>query len=327
MELIELELNDLNKFFLINSSIYNSDEKFPEIPENVINQFKNAPIKVIAYIVEDNKQIQCRCAILFDKEVRFSHFEAIPTSQNAVKFMFKEIVRIHGLDRLIGPKWSNLEKGLLTSGFNQPQTVLTAYNPKYYAKFLKKAGFKQKEKMITFYFDRTMKLNEIQNRIESNINPRVKTRTFDRNKLENEIMVFNKINRAVFSQTPDYYIRSIEEDRLLVESLLPIINDNYIIIAEVDEIPIGMLLALPDVYEQTQPISRVRIISIGVMPEWHRKKVGLTMGAHLFKILKPNMDLKYLEASIILKHNLPPQLLARKFKAKAGRQFSMFQLG
>jgi hypothetical protein len=54
-------------------------------------------------------------------------------------------------------------------------------------------------------------------------------------------------------------------------------------------------------------ITRVRIISIGLLPGWEGKGVGKAMGRHLMQNLLRKTEYEEAEASWIIKGNLAPR--------------------
>jgi ribosomal protein S18 acetylase RimI-like enzyme len=113
----------------------------------------------------------------------------------------------------------------------------------------------------------------------------------------------------------------------MVESLLPIIDDELIIIAEDSQgESVGLLICLPDIYQafKGQDIDRARIISIGVMPGWEKRGVGTVMGGHLMKNLL-RKGYRTAEASWILETNMASQNLVKRFNATPGREFVLFK--
>jgi len=104
-------------------------------------------------------------------------------------------------------------------------------------------------------------------------------------------------------------------------------DDELVIIAETDSgEPIGFIICAPDYYQKVKEgkIDRARIISIGTLPSSHKKNIASAMSSVLMEnLLKKNYQ--YVEGSIIMKTNLPPQLLAKRFGGKPGREFVLLR--
>ncbi|MDV2990300.1 MAG: hypothetical protein P3T54_09190 [Dehalogenimonas sp.] len=247
-------------------------------------------------------------------------FEALENHQDAGGAILKEcesFLRTAGAKSVLAPKVDNLLVGLLVSGFDQPQTILTNYNPPYYPEIFRKLGYRVTATMRTFNYSRSSaKLPEV--KLSG-----FTTREFNLNRLPGEIVIFNRLQNTIFAGSHNYTPRTLEQDREMVASLLPFIDPELIIIAEdAAGEAVGLLICLPDVYQsfRNQEIKRGRVISIGVVPGWKTKGVGALMGSHLARnLLKKGYE--YLEASWILSDNLPPQNLAKRFIADDGKEF------
>ncbi len=311
-------------FFSLAIDIYSDDNIWMgEDRENIARLFDKKNYYPI--IVMDGEVLARAIAIYNDNKIAWIAMFECKTKDAGILVLNKceDILRELGTEVIVGPKLDNLQLGLLIKGYKYPQSILSNYNPKYYARVFKKAGYKIKFRTYAFYLTRkSIKKFKFQ------INDEIVTREFDPDNLEREIHIFNNLNKQIFSGTNDYVDRTIEEERELIISLLPIIDPRLIVIAEdKNNNPIGFIIALPDANQMRKEgkIDRLRIISIGVVPEWQRKKVGAHLGAHLYDNVIVMENYQYAEASFILERNLPSQLLARKFNAKVGRTFALFE--
>ncbi|MHA2251961.1 MAG: hypothetical protein ACXAD7_16480 [Candidatus Kariarchaeaceae archaeon] len=286
-------------------------------------------------VIRYNDEIIGRLILIihFDiNEAWISYFEAKKGFKSEIRSLFETaeaICRQHQITKIIGPKNDNMTVGLQTKGFHLPHTILTPTNPKYYKSYFKAAQFRKISQIYTFYYTRKLNIEKLQkyiNRECMKINLDINIRCFDKDKVNEEIQIFHDINKQVFAGRDGYIERTIDEDKRLISQLLPIIDEKLIIIAETnDNDSVGMLVALPDANQLPQKIDRIRIITIGVVPEWQRKGVGLLMAQLIMQNLIVATEYQYGEASFIFSHNIPPLILARKFKGKVGRKFELYQ--
>jgi hypothetical protein len=253
------------------------------------------------------------------------YFEALDGHIHHVRQLLKKaeaILAATGAESVVAPKTDNHAMGFLLKGFHLPQTVMTAHNPPYYPALFKSAGYDVKSKAVSFYYRRK------NFRIPQLTVPGIRTRELDRENLTAEIKHFNRLQNAIFSEISGYLPRTPAEDEELISSLLPYLDSELVIFAEAEAgLPVGILLCLPDINQaiKGEKITRVRIISIGLLPGWERKGVGKAMGYHLMQNLLRKTDYDEAEASWILNRNLPPQLLALKFGARPGREFGLLE--
>jgi hypothetical protein len=187
---------------------------------------------------------------------------------------------------------------------------------------LKSCGYELKTKIYSLYFTRD-NVQQIDVKL-----PGFTTREFNRNNLTDEIAIFHKLQQAIFVGHPGYITRTLEEDRDMVHSFLPYLQDDLVIIAQDnEENPVGLLVCLPDMYQawRGQKIDRVRILSIGTLPHLTHKGIGGLMGAHLMRNLLQKKEYVFAEGSLILAANVSPRNLAKRFNAKPGREFALLE--
>jgi hypothetical protein len=251
----------------------------------------------------------------------FECVQECPRAAGGVLEKCEQILRQAGVKSVLAPKVDNQLVGLLTKGFALPQAVFTNHNPPYYLEILQNGGYEVKTKIYTVQFTR-----EMAEKVHVEI-PGITTREFDRSNLTKEIAIFHKLQQIIFGSRPGYIPRALEEDREMVISFLPILEDDLVIIAEDEEKnPVGLLVCLPDVYQalRGQKVDRVRIMSIGVIPDLTHKGIGTLMGAHLMRNLLEK-EYQIAEGSWVLETNVPPQNLARRFNAQPGREFVLLE--
>jgi ribosomal protein S18 acetylase RimI-like enzyme len=254
-----------------------------------------------------------------------SYFEGLEAYMGLARKLLQkaeEVLAGMGVASVVVPKADNQAMGFLVKGFHLPQTVMTTHNPPYYPALFKSAGYTVKTRAVSFYFRRKGFRPPVM------AVPGIRTRELDRGNLGAEIHHFNRLQNAIFAQRDGYLARTPSEDEALVRAFLPFLDEELVIFAE-DEAgqPVGILLCLPDSNQALKggKITRVRIISIGVMPGWEGRGAGKAMGRHLMQNLLRKTEYEEAEASWIIKHNLPPQLLALKFGALRGREFALLE--
>ncbi len=154
------------------------------------------------------------------------------------------------------------------------------------------------------------------------------TREFNREDVDKEIEIIHSLQKSIFSGQNAYIPRTLEEDRQLIMSMLPIIDDELIIIAEnKKKEAVGILVCLPDIYQsdKKEKINRVRIISIGTIHKFLNKGLGVLMSAHLMKNILKRDQYVFAEGSWIYDDNIPPKNLSIRFNAKPGREFTLLK--
>lgn len=237
----------------------------------------------------------------------------------------EDLLRARGAASIQAPRVDNMLIGLQVAGFDLPQTVLTPHNPPYYLDIFQGQDYQVTERLLCFLMDRSA-VPRIPTFIERSFRG-YHTRPFDRLRLEDEIRLLNSLQTEIFSSHPGYVPRSLAEDRAMVESFLPMLDDDLVIIAEDEQNrAVGILVCLPDVYQafQGKKIDTARLISIGAVPRVAQRGIGVLMAVHLARNLLAK-GYQVLEGSWIREDNLPPQNLVRRFGGQKGRAFVVLE--
>ena len=251
-------------------------------------------------------------------------FECLGSYRDAGRLILEHaenILREQGVVTVQAPRVDNLLMGLVVGGEASPQTVLTPHNPPYYVEILQAQQYRIRERLYTYVLDRSSLIN-LPVRL-----PGYRTRSFDRSRLDEEVLIFHNLQREIFKDHAGWVPRTLEDDRQLIETFLPMLDDDLVIMAEdKNHEAIGLLVCIPDVYQafRGQAIDRARLISIGAIPSKTHKGVGVVMGLHLRRTLLAK-GYQTLEASWIRDSNILPQNLARRFGGRRGREFALFE--
>ncbi len=206
------------------------------------------------------------------------YFECVADHPEAAALVLarcEQILRDQGVTSIQAPKVDNQLFGCQIDGFDLPHLCLTPHNPPSYRALFESAGYREKLQIYTFRFARDAPFPEVdrQHMPASSVH----TRSFDPDRLEDEIALFHHLQAQVFADRPGYTPRTLDEDHALITRLLPVINPDLIIIAEdLSGQAIGILVCVPDFYQAMagQAVDRARVITIGVLPG-HGRQGGL----------------------------------------------------
>lgn len=343
MRLVELDKEDRNsltRFMALAAEVYKADAVWAPASETTLEAHwavakSDSHLLFQPLLVEEHSQPIARAVAILKRgavdadgnpQGYIGFFECLPHRQDAALAVLdacQALLRTNGAQSVQAPKADNQLFGCQISGFDLPHVCLTPHNPPYYQRYLEAAGFHIAQKVLTLYFTRANASAQIEFSL-----PGFRTREFDRVRLDDEVAAFHDLQPQIFNNRPGYVSRTIDEDRALINGLLDFIDDELIIIAENEHnVPVGMLVCLPDFHQLLAgaSVDRVRILSIGILPDYLRMGIGTLMGAHLMRNLLRKSELVFAEASLVLADNTAPQELAKKFRATLGRQFAVFQ--
>ena len=199
----------------------------------------------------------------------FGLFECIDNDEVATAlFGAAEMwLRSRGRTEIMGPidYSTNYECALLIEGFQHPPTLLTSHNPPFYRSLIEGSGFK---KVIDFYAWRfsdptqaTIRLRKLKERLQSRAHFTI--RRADLRNLESESRHFVRIYNEAWKDNWGFVPFTQAEFDHLAAEMKPMLRPDFTAIAEVDGVPIGFGLALPDINVALQKING-RLTTFGI---------------------------------------------------------------
>lgn len=234
----------------------------------------------------------------------FGFFEAVRDPLVA-EVLFDAVCDWHrqrGQEGVRGPAnpSQNYEWGLLVEGFQQPPTFMMSYNPPYYGDLIEECGFAKAQDMYSFWghvemlekLDRT--LNFVAGEATRRFN--ITVRPLDPKRFVEDVNAFLRIYNSALPGQWGFVPLSQEELTHIGNGLKHLIVPNLTTIAEVDGKPIGAVFGLLDYNPIIKKINgrlfpfgflrlllgrkkltRIRLVSTNVVPEYQRWGVGLVL--------------------------------------------------
>jgi GNAT superfamily N-acetyltransferase len=197
-----------------------------------------------------------------EQAAHFGIFEVLRDREAALALLetAAEWAQDRGMTKILGPASysSNYSYGLLVDGFDSPPTVELTYNPPYYADFIQEAGFAQAMDLWAWYFplidlfgEKGENLPEKLVRVVGKIRKRyqITLREINMQDWENELHKFKEIYNAAWSKNWGFVPLTDGELHYLAESLKMIVDPRVTLFAEVDGVPIGASVPLPNINE------------------------------------------------------------------------------
>ncbi len=233
----------------------------------------------------------------------FGLFECIDDNEVAAALFSaaEDWLRARGRNEIMGPidYSTNYVCGLLIDGFQHSPTLLTSHNPPYYRRLIEGYAF---NKVIDFYAwwfsdptQATARLQKLKERLQSRAY--FTTRRADLRNLESESEHFVRIYNEAWKENWGFVPFTQAEFDHLAAEMKPLLRADLTAIAEIDGVPIGFGLALPDINVALQKINgrlttfgipiglakllyykcrlkKARYIALGVHPQFRRLGVA-----------------------------------------------------
>lgn len=219
----------------------------------------------------------------------------------------------------------NYECGLLIDGFDTRPCFMITHNPPYYQQLIEEFGFEKTQDLFCYQATIEM-LATIDPKLKFVIEEatrrfRVECRPLDRKNFDADVREFLRIYNVSLEQTWGYVPMSEDEVDHMAKSLKHLIHTDYTSLASIDGRSVGAGFGLLDYNEIIQKIggrlfplgwwklltgrkkiSRIRLLSTNVLPEYQKWGLGLVTLAPILPLAIKN-GITFGEFSWVLESN------------------------
>ncbi len=284
-----------------------------------------------------------------DKVGFFGFFESVNDQRvaNALFDAAKSFLRAKGMTSMRGPANPSVndEYGLLVDGFDLSPTVLMTYNPPYYINLIENYGFRKAKDLYayllsqdTVYSERLERANRIVKKKQG-----LTIRTIDMKHFYEDVERIKEVYNKAWARNWGAVPMTDPEIDALAADLKPIVVPGLVLFAEIEGKTIGFALSLPDInvalkynrnggllkglyYLTTKKkeIDLVRIIVLGVMPEYQSTGAAGVLFYETAARAK-QLGYQYGEASWILEDNEPMNHSAEIMNGKISKRYRIYE--
>jgi GNAT superfamily N-acetyltransferase len=204
---------------------------------------------------------------------------------NAVAFALLDTAadwaRRHSLTGLCGPVSPSMvySAGLLVDGFGEPPLVGMPHNPAYYAWQFERWGMHKVKDLHSYLVPdlgtalRSEPLAPVRRRLaRSRETSQITFRSLDKRRFQRDVEMVRRIYNASFSQFWGFTPLTPDEMLGLAASMRPLLDEDLVLFAELHGLPVGFLMAMPDVNQAAIYAGRHRLAPVaGLRTWWHWK--------------------------------------------------------
>jgi len=239
-------------------------------------------------------------------------------------------LRARGRNEIMGPLdySTNYVCGLLVEGFQHPPTILTAHNPPYYAALFESCGL---EKVKDFYAwwladwrQAASRLRQLADRLKNRKAATI--RSADLKKLDEESQRLRDLYNQAWQKNWGFVPFTPKEFTFMAHELKPIVEPDFTLIAEVDGIPAGFILCVPDInvalrhangrltrfglpiglaklLYYKRRIKTVRLVALGVVAKYRRHGIAEMLVLRAIESVMIKRGFTSGECSLVLEDN------------------------
>jgi len=248
-----------------------------------------------------------------DKVGFFGFFECVDDDEAAAALFDTAAgwLRVRGLEVMRGPASfsTNDEAGLLVDGFDTPPVLMMPFNPPRYATHVERAGFAKAKDLLVYqstpaHLDMQGPLVRRLQQHASVLARRygITIRTLDMQRFDEELMLIKEVYNQAWERNWGFVPLDEREIDHVAAQLKPIVVPDLVPFAMRGGRPIGFGVALPDlnvalkanpsgrlfpglikILWAARRIRRVRILLLGVLPEWRNRGLDALLYKELWE--------------------------------------------
>lgn len=183
----------------------------------------------------------------------------------------------------------------MVAGNDKPASISMPWNPAYYEALVEGAGFTVERELFAYHLDLTVDVPQRVQRIAKRLkdrSPDVVLRAFRMEDLDNELRLAHRLYNVTLDRNSGFYPITVDDLLASADDLKAFADPEFLIFAEVDGVPVGFMLTLPNFNEilyrtrgtphwlrlpwilylmKTHKIRSVRQVVLGIEPE-HRER-------------------------------------------------------
>ncbi len=256
------------------------------------------------------------CAVLNRRHVAFhdepvgffGYFESVESAavSRALFDAAGRWLRGRGMEVMRGPAnfSSNEEWGALVEGFDRPPVIMMPYNPPYHLDLLEEYGFREAKTLVAYWLDDPEPPEHLK-RASRIVRERygVRVRSLRMDEFDREIERVRRLYNVAWEKNWGFVPMTDAEFDFLADELRPVVEPELVTMAEgPDGELVGFTVAVPDFNRaivhangrlfpfgllrmlwHARAISQMRVLTLGIHPDWRRKGVDALLYLELFR--------------------------------------------
>jgi GNAT superfamily N-acetyltransferase len=200
-----------------------------------------------------------------------------PDAARALLDSAAEWLRGRGVKEMVGPASFTLndEAGLLVEGFHLPPVVSMTYNPEYYERLIEKTGAERAQDLFAYRLESSVDPPDDIVRFARTAENEFSFRTIDMHRFDEEVDRFQTVYNEAWEKNWGFVPFTEAEVRDHARNLKAIIDPSLVIVAELDDEPIGVGFTIPDVNQvlirsrgRLGPVTLTRVMKRRLRRSW-----------------------------------------------------------
>jgi hypothetical protein len=263
-------------------------------------------------------------------------------------------LRARGMTRVLAPLSLSIwdEPGLLVKGFDQDPAILMGHHSPLYRGWIEGRGYAHAKSLLTYDLQVDNGFPPLINRIVASgeKNPRIRIRQADRKRFKEEAELVFRILNDAWSQNWGFVPITQNEIRYVSKKMKPIIREDLLLIAEVDDEPVAFMLTFPDMNRVIKPFNgklfpfnflkllrwvknpqsdRMRVPLMGVVKRLQASRLASQLAFMMIEYIRRSavgkLGAKTAEIGWVLDDNQGMIAIADAIDSKVNREYVIYQ--
>jgi hypothetical protein len=256
-----------------------------------------------------------------------------------------------GMEKMRGPMnfSTNHEIGFLVEGYEHPPTVMMPYNYPYMPRLAEKFGLKKVMDLLGFLITKETPISERIDRVVKKLQERtgITVRSLNERDFDNEVQRMLTVYNQAWAHNWGFVPMDEAEFYATVKNMKQIYDPHLVFIAEHKDKPVAFSVALPDFNQALihlkgklfpfglikllwhtkirNKVNGVRMITMGVIPEYHKRGIDMMFFINTYKT-GIERGFKWAELSWILETNELMCRAAGNMGAKPYKKYRIMEM-
>lgn len=284
------------------------------------------------------------------------HFGSLECINDAT--VFTELIRTaemwlieRGTHHVSGPfnLSINQECGILVEGFDTPPVVMMPHSPRWYGPLLEQCNYQPAKDLLAYWVEVDFELPSVMHTLIQRFSKQIKLRTLRRDKFSEEMEILRDIFNDAWSENWGFVPFTQSEFAELGHSLRWLVPSEFIQIAEVKDVPVAFMAALPNLNEifaklngnlfplgwfrlirqlKANAIRTARIPLMGVRKQFHHTPLGIALAFMVIDAPRQAglaRGIKEVEMSWILEDNKAMRSILESIGSKQYKRYRLYE--
>ncbi|MDV6344588.1 N-acetyltransferase [Nitrosomonas sp. Is37] len=243
----------------------------------------------------------------------------------------------------------NQESGILVEGFDTPPVVMMPHSPKWYGPLLEQCGYQPAKDLLAYRIAVDFEPPRIMRTVIQKFSKQIKLRTLRRDKFSEEMEILRDIFNDAWSENWGFVPFTQPEFAELGSNLRWLVPSEYIQIAEVEDVPVAFMAALPNLNEifaqlngnlfptgwlrlikqlKSNTVRTARIPLMGVRKQFHNTPLGMALAFMVINAPRQAglaRGVKEVELSWILEDNKAMRSILESIGCKEYKRYRLYE--